>query len=160
MKNDKKERRRMLENFESNMEEYRNNIYGENIGRTITILNFIMICIDNIEIASRIRNIIHRPENEMELELAKLYVKAFSEYYDLKEKVLMEKEREITLENNPAIEPLINIVNQIKSGKSLDTIEEPESIKGQEGKYTYMFLCLLDIPSHHNIFLIITQNYL
>ncbi len=144
MKNDKNERRRMLENFESNMEEYRNNIYGENIGRTITILNFIMICIDNIEIASRIRNIIHRPENEMELELAKLYVKAFSEYYDLKEKLLMEKEREITVENNPAIEPLINIVNQLKSGKSLDAIEEPESIKGQEGKYTYLFLLSLN----------------
>ena len=37
-----------------------------------------------------------------------------------------------------------NIVNQIKSGKSLDTIEEPESIKGQEGKYTYMFLLSLN----------------
>ena len=63
MKNDKKERRRILEDFESSMEKYRNKIYGENIGRTITILNFIMICIDNIEIARRIRNIIHRPEN-------------------------------------------------------------------------------------------------
>lgn len=143
MKNDKKERR-ILENFESSMEEYRNDIYGENIGRTITILNFIMICIDNIEIASRIRNIIHRPENEMELELAKLYVKAFSEYYDLKEKLLMEKEREITVENNQAIEPLINIVNQLKSGKQLDMIEEPEAIKGQEGKYTYLFLLSLN----------------
>ena len=144
MKKDKNERRKLLEKFESNMEEYGNYINGENIGRTLTILNFIMICIDNIEIARKIREIIYRPSNEMELELARLYIQAFTEYYDLKGKLLMEKEREITVENNQAIEPLINIVNQLKSGKQLDMIEEPEIIKGQEGKYTYLFLLSLN----------------
>ena len=144
MGKENEKRIRLLENFSAKKEEYLNDLYGEHMGNTTRVLNFVMICIEDENIKRRIRNIIVDPQNIMELELATLYMKAFTEYYSLKERLLMGKEREIPVENNPAIEPLISIINQLKSGKSLDTIEEPDSIKGLEGKYTYLFLISLN----------------
>jgi len=144
MDKEKKAKRQRLEDFEKRKSKYNDNIFGENIGRTLTILNFIMNCIDDTDIIIKIRNIINNPNNEMELELAQLYMQVFTEYYDLKGKLLIEKDREISVENNPAIEPLINIIEQLKNGKSLNSIDEPEAIKGQEGKFTYLFLISLN----------------
>ena len=87
------------------------------------------------------------PQNDKELELAKLCMKAFGNYYQLKSELDMEKPKNITVENNPAIEPIINILNQLKEGKTLDTIDMPAEIKGNEGKYSYQFLISLNSPT-------------